>query len=80
MKNTRAQVEALKRANDIIKEHFDAHILVVEADVYDPAPDNVMFAEFSGGKSRALGMLARHQAQMLADDQKPEQEWTEDEL
>lgn len=58
---TQAQDDALKRIDEIAREHFDAYVLAVEGEPSpeDGDPDESVDNQvaYAGGLTRALGLL-----------------------
>lgn len=57
---TDAQNNAIKQLRDIVREHFDASVIIVQGDAVDvPDPDKVVDIEyiFHGGYASSIGLL-----------------------
>ncbi len=53
---TKAQIEALDKCYDILKEHFDASVFAVVADMETNDTQEVNTTYWHGGRVRALGL------------------------
>lgn len=60
-----AQREARAKVIQILSEHFDGYVLIVQADCNTDAPLDFWLGAFDGGKSRCLGLMEQYKATLL---------------
>lgn len=68
---TDAQKEALEKAYDLLGEHFDASLIVVSAEVQDPADEkssDCIRVYWSGGFPNAIGLASIAAAKIMEND------------
>ena len=71
---TPAQNEARKRAIELLSEHFDSWVLLVETELDEPVPEEGLRTFWCGayqGNSAAIGLMEKYKHQMLHDKDDP---------
>lgn len=63
---TPAQIAALEKIGEIVREHFEAGAVVLLADIDDRREE--LRHTYHGGKATALGLLATAQHRMLHEE------------
>lgn len=63
---TPAQKAAFEQIEKIMREHFEAGVFVLMAEINDHQEE--VWPSYHGGKSNALGLLARTTHQMLHEE------------
>lgn len=70
---TDAQEAALDKAWDLIKEHFDNAVLIIETEVEQSnTPDNFFVTSYHGGVSLCIGLMERAKHRLIQKALSPE--------